>query len=159
MLVTGCAQPVADNTFTVRQIDSTSRASDGTVRIKLQTSGTMAEADESMLVQYVAIVAVHEATKRQRQVAQQRAKAAYHKMNANLSKSQHPARKKARYLAVVTEKEPRKSGRKVAKSVMIWDTQSEEIVGNNVYDVESTPAIGSVARFETFSAQYIGTGM
>ena len=31
------------------------------------------------------------------------------------------------------------------KSVMIWDTQSQEVVGNNVYDVKSPPAVGSSA--------------
>ena len=39
---------------------------------------------------------------------------------------------------------------------MIWDTQSEQIVGNNVYDVESAPPVGQTAKFETFSAEYVG---
>jgi hypothetical protein len=42
--------------------------------------------------------------------------------------------------------------------VMIWDTQSETIVGNNVYDVQAPPAVGSTAKFETYSAQYVGSG-
>jgi hypothetical protein len=62
-----------------------------------------------------------------------------------------------RYIAVDTEKDQRTSP-KAKKSVMIWDTQSQEIVGNNVYDVESTPSVGSTARFETYSAEYVGSG-
>ena len=41
---------------------------------------------------------------------------------------------------------------------MIYDTQSEEFVGNNVYDVQSTPRVGSTAKFDTYSAEYVGTG-
>ena len=43
-----------------------------------------------------------------------------------------------------------------SKAVIIWDTQSEQIVGNNVYDVESAPPVGQTARFETVSAEYMG---
>ena len=35
---------------------------------------------------------------------------------------------------------------KAKKVVMIWDTQSESLVGNNVYDVENPPAVGSTAE-------------
>jgi hypothetical protein len=41
---------------------------------------------------------------------------------------------------------------------MIWDGESQQIVGNNVYDVESTPAIGQTAKFETYAAEYVGSG-
>lgn len=189
LLITGCAQPVADTTYTIRAIES-SRGSDGTVRVKLSTPGDVAEADEDLLVNFVQVVAIHEATKRQRQVAEERARATYRKMKAKANGK--PG--KARYLAVVTEKEPEqekvvqqrvaktaKTTTKVAtavpkdttttpkapapikkvtktKSIMIWDTQSESIVGNNVYDVEITPPVGTVARFETYSAEYIGSG-
>ncbi len=30
--------------------------------------------------------------------------------------------------------------------------------GNNVYDVESTPRVGQTAKFETYSAEYVGSG-
>jgi hypothetical protein len=153
----GCAQQQADNSFTVSQIDSSSSGR-GTVRVKLTTAGDFAEADESMIVAYVKIVAVREATKRQRQIAEQRARATQRKMTT----SQHGKPRKVRYLAVATEKSAPQPGGKAArgeKSVMIWDTESQQIVGNNVYDVESAPGLGTVARFETYSAEYVGAGL
>ncbi|MES2571251.1 MAG: hypothetical protein V4710_14495 [Verrucomicrobiota bacterium] len=62
-----------------------------------------------------------------------------------------------RYIAVDTEKDERTSP-KAKKAVMIWDTQSKQVVGNNVYDVETTPQVGTTTKFETYSAQYVGTG-
>ena len=50
-------------------------------------------------------------------------------------------KKRVRYIAVDTEKNEKTSPR-AKKTVMIWDTQSESIVGNNVYDVEKTPSVG-----------------
>jgi len=41
---------------------------------------------------------------------------------------------------------------------MIWDTQSQTVVGNSVYDVQDTPSVGSTAKFDTYSAQYVGAG-
>lgn len=63
-----------------------------------------------------------------------------------------------RYIAVDTVKDKRASP-KAEKVVMIWDTQSETLVGNNLYDVENPPKVGASARFETYSAQYIGAGL
>lgn len=115
------------------------------------------------------IIAKHQASERQRQVAQRRAQAAYQRMMADREREERAASRRARttkaptekktprYIAVDTEKDSRTSP-KAKKSVMIWDTQSKEIVGNNVYDVESAPAVGSTARFETYSAQYVGSG-
>ena len=62
-----------------------------------------------------------------------------------------------RYIAVETEPDERTSPEAEA-NVMIWDTESEKIVGNNVYDVEETPEVGSTAKFETYSAEYVGSG-
>jgi hypothetical protein len=73
-------------------------------------------------------------------------------------KQQHALKAKLpRYVAVDTVKDKR-SAPGTKKDVMIWDTQSESLVGNSVYDVTNVPAIGSTAKFETYSAQYIGTG-
>ncbi len=70
-----------------------------------------------------------------------------------------PKKKKvSRYVAVDTVKDERASP-KAKKVVMIWDTQSESLVGNSLYDLESPPAVGSTAKFETYSAEYIGTGL
>ena len=41
--------------------------------------------------------------------------------------------------------------------VMIWDTQVQEIVGTDCYAVLSLPKPGTVARFDTYTAQYMGT--
>ena len=62
-----------------------------------------------------------------------------------------------RYIAVDTEKDNR-TAPNAKKTVMIWDTQSQEVVGNNVYDVKSPPAVGTTAKFDTYSAEYVGSG-
>ena len=40
--------------------------------------------------------------------------------------------------------------------VMIWDTQSQEIVGTDCYAVLKLPPAGELARFDTYTAQYVG---
>lgn len=167
VLLAGCAQPAADDVFTVRKIDSVPGRHGDTVRIKLTTPGDYAEADERSIVRFVQIVAVREATKRQRQVAETRARAAYRKMAAE--PAAHP--RKARFIAVKTElsapsqslaklgaPEPKAKPR-AAASVMIFDTQTQEIVGNKVYDVGTEPPHETVARFETYTAEYVGSGL
>jgi len=42
---------------------------------------------------------------------------------------------------------------------MIFDTEAQQVVGKNVYDVQTPPPLGAVARFETYSAQYVGRGL
>ena len=66
-----------------------------------------------------------------------------------------PVKKKLpRYIAVDTEPDARSKG---SKSVMIWDTQAEAIVGNNVYDVATPPRMLETVKFETYSAEYVGS--
>jgi hypothetical protein len=115
------------------------------------------------------VIAKHQATERQRRIAEERARVAYRRLVAQRQSEEHrttqtsgghkakPARKVPRYIAVDTAKDEHTSP-KAAKSVMIWDTQSQEIVGNNVYDIQSAPAVGSTAKFETYSAEYVGAG-
>ena len=102
----------------------------------------------------ITIVAVHEATERQRKVAQEQGHFAYQQLI-----EQHKTRavkvKESRYIAVATVREPESKG---AKSLMIFDTQSDQVVGNHVYDVKTEPKIGQVGKFETYSAEYVGTG-
>ena len=101
------------------------------------------------------VIAKHQATERQHRIAEERAQRAYARMSAE-RKSQMKARK-TRYIAVDTEKnEQTSAGAK--ESVMIWDTQSQQVVGNNVYDVKSPPPVGSTAKFDTYSAEYVGSG-
>jgi len=67
-------------------------------------------------------------------------------------------KKLPRYIAVETPTD-KHSAPGTKKDVMIWDTQNESLVGNNVYDVQSTPTLGSTNKFETYSAQYVGNGL
>jgi len=173
ILAAGCAQPSANNAsmpngaFTIQDIKTMPGRRDGRVQIKLSTPGNYAEADESTLVRIAQIVAVREASSRQRQVAEERARATYRKIAAQ--PASHP--KKSRYLAVKTDLSaptPQKAGAEGSRSkpkaratasVMIFDTETQEIVGNKVYDLGSAPPSGSVARFETFTAEYVGSGL
>jgi hypothetical protein len=123
----------------------------------------------TIAVAVTAIIAKHQASERQRQVAVQRAKATYTRLVAKQKAATRPAGaaqvagkphayRVPRYIAVDTEKNAQDvPGTK--KAVMIWDTQAQEIVGNNVYDVATPPAVGSNSRFETFSAEYVGAGL
>ncbi len=107
------------------------------------------------------IIAKHQATERQRRIAEQRARVYQGKLvsqrKAAAKSGKKPTKKAPRYIAVDTERND-KTSPKAKKAVMIWDTQSETIVGNNVYDVQAPPAVGSTAKFETYSAQYVGSG-
>lgn len=160
LFLTGCAAQKDANVFTVTKIDP---IAEGGVKVKLTTSGDIAEADESMLTAYVKIVAVHEATRRQRELAEARGRAESHKMVAHKivaeqklvagAKPQMP-----RYLAVPTEKSASSKKGKFAESVMIWDTQSDALVGTNVYDVSSKPSDGQVMRLDTYSAEFRESG-
>lgn len=78
-------------------------------------------------------------------------------MPASRKKKTALKRKKVRYIAVDTVKD-KDTSPDAKKSVMIWDTQSEQVVGNNVYDVKSTPEVGQTAKFDTYSATYVGSG-
>jgi hypothetical protein len=118
----------------------------------------------SLAIATVHVIAKHQATERQKQVAIARAKAAQAQIaaqqkraaaEAQKSGKKYVAKKAPRFIAVDTEKNAQTSPG-AHKAVMIWDTQSEQIVGNNVYDVESAPPVGQTARFETVSAEYVG---
>ena len=101
------------------------------------------------------VIAKHQATERQRQIAEERARRAYAQMSPE-RKSELKERK-TRYIAVDTERDEHTSPQ-AKKSVMIWDTQSKQVVGNDVYDLQSSPAVGSTAKFDTYSAEYVGSG-
>lgn len=42
------------------------------------------------------------------------------------------------------------------KCVMIFDTQAMQVVGNNCYAVTTLPQVGEIARFEGYTAEFIG---
>ena len=62
-------------------------------------------------------------------------------------------KKKSRYIAVKTVKEENSKG---ASQVMIFDTQSNQVVGNNVYDLKASPKVGQTSKFDTYTAEYVG---
>lgn len=101
------------------------------------------------------IIAKHQATERQRRIAEQRARVYYGRLSS--ARKADLQRKRVRYIAVDTERDE-KTSPKARKAVMLYDTQSNEIVGNNVYDVQTPPPVGSTAKFETRSAEYVGGG-
>ena len=96
----------------------------------------------------IKILATHEATDEQRRVASERARTVQ-QLRADGGETDE------RFIAVDTAPDEHNRG---AVSVMIWDTQAEEIVGNNVYDVQARPRLGEVAMWDTHSAEYVGTG-
>lgn len=110
------------------------------------------------------VIAKHQATERQRKIAEQRAriylakqkeqeKKAAQQQTASAKKTK--SEKQPRYIAVTTVKEETNKGK---EQVMIFDTQSNEIVGNNVYDLKSSPQVGKTTKFDTYSAEYVGAG-
>ncbi len=110
------------------------------------------------------VIAKHQATERQRKIAEQRAriylakqqeaeKKAAQQQTASAKKTK--SKKQPRYIAVATVKEETNKGK---EQVMIFDTQSNEIVGNNVYDLKSAPQVGKTTKFDTYSAEYVGAG-
>jgi hypothetical protein len=43
------------------------------------------------------------------------------------------------------------------RCVMLFDTQSKQFVGAGCYVIAGTPPSGTVAKFDTFSAEFVGT--
>lgn len=110
------------------------------------------------------VIAKQQASIRQRKIAEQRARIYLAKQQEQEQKlaAQQAAnsrkakpKKQSRYIAVTTVKEDTNKGK---EQVMIFDTQSNEIVGNNVYDLKATPQVGKTTKFDTYSAEYVGAG-
>jgi hypothetical protein len=120
-------------------------------------------------------VGVYKATPHQVQLADERASAAFNRFSAQEKKALEESG--TRYLAVQTadpspaqwteiRRDMQKPGSRYSGPskapdriycVMIWDTQSGEIVGTDCYAVLKLPAAGEVARFDTYTAQYVGS--
>ena len=43
------------------------------------------------------------------------------------------------------------------RCMMVFDTQSKQFVGSGCYVIGSLPTVGTVAKFDTVSAEYVGT--
>lgn len=108
----------------------------------------------------MAIIAKHQATEKQRQVVIKRAKATVARLTEQAKRPEAPAKAKKvpRYIAVDTVRE-KNTAPQAQKVVAVWDTVTQEIVGNNVYDVGNPPAVGALSRFETYTAEYVGAGL
>ena len=101
-------------------------------------------------------IARYEASEHQRQVAEMRARQSYARMPAGRKAAMK--KKKVRYIAVDTEK-GQKTSPKAKKTVMIYDTETQKVATNTAYDVEKTPAVGSTAKIDNYSAEYVGSGL
>ena len=130
----------------------------------------------SSLVRAIVILATHEASAKQRAVAEQNARRAVAKMQAQIAAqddappppkptggkkstaASKPRKKLPRVIAIATERDG-KTDPKAARAVMLWDTSAQQIVGNKVYDVESEPPRGADVRFETQAASYLGASL
>jgi hypothetical protein len=101
-------------------------------------------------------IARYEATERQRQVAEMRARRSYAHMSAQRKAGMKS--RKVRYIAVDTEK-GQKTSPKAKKTVMIYDTETQKIASNTAYDVEKSPSPGSTTKIDNYSAEYVGSGL
>lgn len=110
----------------------------------------------AVIATVVYFIAKHEATERQRQVAEMRGRQSYARMSPKRKAGLKS--KKVRYIAVDTER-GEKSSPKAKKTVMIYDTETQRIASNNAYDVEKTPSVGTTAKIDTYSAEYVGSGL
>ena len=99
------------------------------------------------------VIAKHQATEEQNRIAEARAKLYYAKLDAEQKEAMQ--KKKVRYIAVDTEKDDKIQGE---KAVMVFDTQTQQLVGNDVYDVKDAPKVGQTTKLDTYTAQYVGTG-
>jgi Tfp pilus assembly protein PilE len=97
-------------------------------------------------------IAKYQATMEQRRIAEDTARRFETRVQAN---ARTPKQRAPRYLAVRTRSDARAKSK---TSVMIWDTQSQKIVGNEVYDLNEGPRAEAQVKFETFSARYVGGG-
>ncbi len=97
----------------------------------------------------------HKATEEQKRVAQQRAQVYYTRLAPE--KKVVLKKKKVRYIAVDTVRS-KEAPPKAKKTVMVWDTQSGALASADVYDLEKPPEVGQTAKFDTYSAEYVGAG-
>ena len=101
-------------------------------------------------------IAKYQADQRQREVAIMRGRQSYARMSPK--RKQAMKAKKVRYIAVDTEK-GKKTSPKAKKTVMIYDTQTQTVANNVAYDVEKAPSVGTTAKIDNYSAEYVGSGL
>jgi len=101
-------------------------------------------------------IARHEANEEQRRIAEQRARQSYARMPEGRKTAMK--KKKVRYIAVDTERSA-KSSPKAKKTIMVYDTETQKVANNVAYDVEKTPSVGTTAKIDNYSAEYVGSGL
>ena len=144
LLLAGCAAPPPADNLERAALEA---SHDGTLA-NLQNDGrghAGIEAAGKVTARYY-WVAKYAATPVQREVATMHARAVVKKM------AQRHVKPKSRYIAVTTKRDSRA---KTSTNVMIFDTQSESIIGNSVYDLNERPPEGQPVRFETYSASFV----
>ena len=142
-MLTGCARdPLEEAAMQASRVGTAA----GEGRHGMDTVGLDAGARVTERFYYVA---KYQATREQREFAQA---AAREIVRSPKRKAASAKRKLPRYIAVRTRPDAR---RKTETNVMIFDVQSSEIVGNDVYDLNETPPSGAVVKFDTYSAQYV----
>ena len=98
------------------------------------------------------VVAKHQANEQQRRIAEANAqRAAAVRARRMAARKERP---KTRYIAVKTSRTPENKG---AASYMVYDTQKDKLVNDQVYDCKKKPASGEVAKFDGYSAECVGT--
>ena len=98
------------------------------------------------------VVARHEANEQQRRVAEANARRAEAIRARRLAARKE--RKQTRYIAVRTARTPQSQG---AASYMVYDTQKEKMVNDQVYDCKKKPPENEVAKFDNYEAECVGT--
>ena len=99
------------------------------------------------------VVAKYQASEEQKRIAQARAELYYKQLDAEQKAAMQ--KKKVRYIAVDTQKDDKIKGQ---KAVMVFDTKNQEIVGNEVYDVKTSPKVGQTTKLDNYTAEYVGSG-
>lgn len=94
------------------------------------------------------------AQRAERQRKEETAAARLAAASSSSSKKKTAPKKESRYIAVETEQ---RQGYEGESAVMVYDTESERLVGNDVYDVKKSK-VGSVAKYDSVNAEYVGTG-
>lgn len=97
------------------------------------------------------VIAKHQASEEQKRVALARAELYYRQLDAEQKTALQ--QRKVRYIAVDTKKDDKIEGE---KAVMVFDTKSQQIVGNDVYDVKDSPKVGQTTKLDNYTAQYVG---
>ncbi len=71
---------------------------------------------------------------------------------SSIAASRH-AKPSPKYIAVQVQKVSHSRG---PAQVMLFDTKTQQVVGNDVYDLKSTPKKFEPLMFDTYSAEYVG---